>query len=131
MKTYIFENKENYLNMKQTWAQYFNTEARKLERNEYGNKIKKLTATHFVLYAILRGKDPLITINNCCWETLQNVGYDINHAHDSKWYNGKWAKFFGLTEEEEKRMILVAYDIFHNHKDFETVQNNLKDAVTA
>lgn len=56
-KQQFFATKEDYLAMRKAWATYFNTEARKLERNEYGNKIRKLNHSHFILYAILRGKD--------------------------------------------------------------------------
>lgn len=131
MKHYIFETKENYLNMKQTWATYFNTEARNLKRNEYGNKEHKLTATHFALYAILRGKDPFNPLDNCSKKTLDDISYYVYHAQHSSFYNGKWAKFFGLTEKEERRMLAIANDIFCRHKDFKTVLNNFTEIEAA
>jgi len=124
MKTYIFETKENYLNMKQTWATYFNTEARNLERNEYGNKIRKLTATHFALYAILRGKDPMKALSTASLDTIMNIKYDVQLAHTAR-YNGwceKWQKFFNITEDEAQKMIEIAYDIFEKHKKFKKIK---------
>lgn len=74
-----FESKEQYLRFKAHWANYFNTEARKLERNIYGNKKKKLYLAHFIIYAILRGQDPKKcfssigedTVNECRWRLNQ------------------------------------------------------------
>ena len=56
-KQFIFGTKEQYLSMIDAWKEEFK-KSRKLERNEYGNKIRKLNDTDFFLYAILRGKDP-------------------------------------------------------------------------
>lgn len=72
MKHEFFESKEQYLSMRKAWAEYFNTHARKLERNQYGNKMRKLTSEHFIIYAILRGKgyenyQSHISPNTCLW----------------------------------------------------------------
>jgi hypothetical protein len=53
----IFETKEQYLQMIEAWKETFKN-SRPLERNKYGNKIRKLTDTDFFIYALLRGKDP-------------------------------------------------------------------------
>jgi len=52
-----FETKEQYLQMIEAWKETFQS-SRKLDRNEYGNKIPKLIDTDFFIYAILRGKNP-------------------------------------------------------------------------
>ena len=127
MKTYIFESKEQYLNMKKKWAKYFNEEARDLERNVYGNKLKKLTATHFALYAILRGKDPFIALNNSSSETIEYIEWNITSAKTSKFYKGKWRDFFGLTEEQEEKLLTIAYKIFKDQKDFSTVEKEIQN----
>lgn len=114
MKT-TFQSKEEYLKVKENWSTYFNQEARNLERNEYGNKLKKLTATHFFLYAILRDRDPMKTLSeNTSYETFSSIKYDINAAiicierTQNRFWFEKWSEFFGITEEQTEKMIQLA-----------------------
>lgn len=78
----IFSTKEDYLKFKQHWASYFNTEARHLDRNVYGNKKRKLTGSHFVLYALIRGKDWKLAIQGCSGDTFHSIERDLK----SRWF---------------------------------------------
>jgi len=73
MKNELFKTKEDYLNFKSHWAKYFNETARKKEYTEYGNKVRKLEPEHFILYALIRGKDPLTCIQGCRVDTLNRI----------------------------------------------------------
>lgn len=128
MKHIIFDNKEQYLAMKQHWATYFNTEARNLERDEYGHKTRKLKSTHFILYAILRGKNPYDCIQNCDGETVTGILYDIKIAKDVKYgdhWRTKWTKFFNITDEQYETLIDIAFEIFCNRKEIETIKEEM------
>ena len=105
MKT-TFNTKEEYLKMKENWSNYFNKEARSLERNEYGTKQRKLTATHFVLYAILRERDPFKALLTASDETISEIRSTICVAE--KYQFKKWQKFFKITEEQTQKMIDIA-----------------------
>lgn len=73
MKNKIFETKEQYLQFKSQWATYFNETARKVERDEYGHKIKKLTPEHFIIYATICGKNPNDCIQTCSDDTYHSI----------------------------------------------------------
>ena len=73
MKNIIFETKEEYLELKKNWATYFNTEARHLDRDADGYKTRKLTASHFVLYALIRGRDWKSCLHSCSQDTMDEV----------------------------------------------------------
>lgn len=125
MKT-TFKTKEEYLKVKENWATYFNTEARKLERNEYGNKERKLTATHFALYAILRERDPMLGLSTASIETISIIKDYIILAHNSHnlndcWFK-KWKDFFNLTDKQTRKMFEIAYEIFENRTPFEEIK---------
>lgn len=126
MKHIIFDNKEQYLAMKQNWATYFNTEARNLDRDEYGTKIRKLTPTHFILYAILRGKNPYDCIQSCDWETMTHILMYIRLAKKGLWAD-KWKDFFGITDEQTKILFDIAFEIFDNKKTIETVKEEMSE----
>ncbi len=98
MKTILFKNKEDYLKLKTRWATYFNTEARTLPMDSYGYKTRKLKAAHFILYAIMRGKDPEICIATCSEETR----YGIINTLGGRWiYESKIFKdAFDLNAEQ-------------------------------
>ncbi len=119
MKTYFFNTKEDYLQMKQTWATYFNKEARNLERNEYGNKQRKLSAIHFILYAILRGKDPQKCITNCSDDTLNSIKFEIRLSNKNGIYQRKMREFFNLTDEQSIKLFEVAYALFEEDSTIE------------
>jgi len=62
VNTSIFESKEHYLAFRKAWSESVNSpEAKKtLIRPEYGDPYRKpgcMNSGHFVLYAILRGRD--------------------------------------------------------------------------
>lgn len=98
MKTILFENKEEYLKSKIRWASYFNKEARNLKMDSYGYKARKLKAAHFILYAIMRGKDPFIAIRGCSNETYNECATLLQ----STWfYNAAITKeAFNLNAEQ-------------------------------
>ena len=123
MKHIIFETKEQYLTMKQNWATYFNTEARNLDRDEYGTKIRKLTPTHFIFYAILRGKNPYDCIQSCDFETIMGIMMDIRlgKKSTSKFWSERWMNFFSISDEQTKILINIAFEIFDNKKTIETI----------
>lgn len=73
-----FKTKEEYMQFLKSWAKYFNTEATNLERNEYGNKIKKLRLVHFVMYAIIRDKDPKKCFESASPATMTQLQLDIS-----------------------------------------------------
>ena len=89
MKNILFATKEDYLKFKEEWAKYFNTEARHLDRGMYGNKKRKLNATHFVLYAIIRGRDWKACLQGCSTETLETV---TSHLKSGWFYESKITK---------------------------------------
>ncbi len=125
MKHIIFETKEQYLSMKHNWATYFNTEARNLDRSMYGNKIRKLTATHFILYAILRGKNPYDCIQSCDGRTLNNIKSHISFAQNKRFGDNTrkpYEKFFDINSEQCKTLFDIAYDIFHNGKSMKSIK---------
>jgi len=119
MKTYFFNTKEEYLQMKQTWATYFNTEARKLKRNEYGNKQRKLLIIHFILYAILRGKDPQKCVTTCSWDTLSLIKFEIRTGNRNSIYQRRMREFFNLTNEQSIKLYNVAYALFEEDSTIE------------
>jgi hypothetical protein len=98
MKNILFETKEDYLKFKENWANYFNTEARNLETDCYGYKERKLTASHFVLYAIIRGKDWESCLQNCSENTLNEVTGNLKSAwfYQTRLFN----KVFDITDED-------------------------------
>ena len=112
-KQFIFGTKEQYLSMIDAWKEEFK-KSRKLERNEYGNKIRKLTNIDFFIYAILRGKDPrrcYHTEERFC-EALTDIGWYMKNPQFlgkySERYNGKietdhilraWEIYIQETEE--------------------------------
>jgi hypothetical protein len=77
MKNIIFETREDYLKFKKDWATYFNTEARHLDRGTYGNKERKLQASHFVIYALIRGRDWKACLHGCTSDTMEQVTRDL------------------------------------------------------
>ena len=122
MKTNFFSTKEEYLNMKQQWATYFNTEARNLKRTEYGNKIPKLTPLHFAVYAILQGKDPAKGLVNATdngygstmselradirWAKRQSIPANIKSIFDS------YMELFGTTKETTLLALTILEQLF-------------------
>ena len=98
MKEKLFKDKEEYLKMRKQWATYFNTKARKLERGMYGNKERKLRPEHFMIYALIRGKDPMVPIQGCSKETHQSCKWSLNH--DWLYTNSIFGELFGLTSEQ-------------------------------
>lgn len=93
-----FETKDQYLKMRAAWAQYFNTEARNLERNEYGNRQKKLRLATFIIYAILRGKD----WKQCCESASADTMNWTKIHFNSKYYRDELRIPFGETTTNEQ-----------------------------
>lgn len=110
MKNIIFKEKEDYLKFKKNWACYFNNEARHLDRDSYGTKTRKLSATHFVLYALIRGKDWKKCIDRCSEGTLSGIKSDLtsNWFYNSKRFN----QIFNLTDGQIELIKNAAGDAF-------------------
>jgi len=112
-----FETKENYLKMKTRWAQYFNTEARQLERDEYGYKQRKLTAFHFALYAILQDKNPLKGLTSASGDTWDLLDYKCS-SHKFTFYQKSMKAFFEISDEQTEELFSIARHYFSERKTF-------------
>jgi hypothetical protein len=96
MKNILFKTKEDYLKLKENWAKYFNTEARHLDRDCYGTKARKLNATHFVLYAIIRGRDWEKCLQGASQDTLDDIKSNLK----SRWFyeSKRMKEIFNLSD---------------------------------
>ena len=98
MKRILFKTKEDYLEMKKQWANYFNTEAQNGPMDQYGYRAKKLYAEHFILYAIMRGKDPEKCITTCSEDTRAGIISTLN----SQWFytSIRFKEVFNIDAEQ-------------------------------
>jgi len=118
----VFEVKENYIEMKNKWATYMLNEGSHLTLNEYGNKNRKLTAFHYVLYAILQDKDP--------WAGLKNASSNTMHVITCKSKSPiaeqQMVEFFGITKEQSELLFEIAREYFQKNKTFNQVRENYR-----
>lgn len=109
MKNILFETKEDYLKMKANWAKFFNTEARHLDRDEYGTKERKLGAPHFVLYAIIRGRDWKKCLQGASQDTMDAVKSSLNYR---LFYESKTMKEIFNFSDRQIELIKITAESF-------------------
>jgi hypothetical protein len=91
----FFETKDQYTAMRQTWATFINSEAARRTTDVYGTRYPKVFGWHFLMYAILRGKDGRSAFANSESRELA-IATLKRHA---AWNSASLAALFGITDE--------------------------------
>lgn len=93
--TSFIETKEQYITMRQAWATFINSEAARPTTDTYGTRHHTVAGWHFLMYAILRGKDGRSHFSN----DDSHLAAIATLKQQFRWNSGTLKTLFGLSDE--------------------------------